>query len=62
MRHPLNAEAMTFPGDPDQTMFVYLPKPGSPSEHALQMLTALSSPTAPHGTPPHATPARPPTQ
>jgi hypothetical protein len=34
----LETEAITFPGDPDQTLIVWLAKPGSPSQHALDLL------------------------
>jgi transcriptional regulator with XRE-family HTH domain len=37
-RLTLDTEAVTFPGDPDQTLIVYLAKPGSPSQHALDLL------------------------
>jgi transcriptional regulator with XRE-family HTH domain len=34
----LDTEAVTFPGDPDQTLTVFMGKPGSPSQHALDLL------------------------
>ncbi|MBM9440264.1 hypothetical protein JT723_31015 [Streptomyces bryophytorum] len=46
LRHPvagrltLRTEALTFPDDPDQTLFVFLADPGSPSDEALRMLAA----------------------
>jgi transcriptional regulator with XRE-family HTH domain len=46
LRHPvagrltLRTEALTFPDDPDQTLFVFLADPGSPSDEALRMLSA----------------------
>jgi transcriptional regulator with XRE-family HTH domain len=43
----LESEVVTFPGEPDQALFVYLAKPGTSSEHALRMLTSWSSPSAP---------------
>ncbi|MFC0430998.1 helix-turn-helix domain-containing protein [Kutzneria buriramensis] len=36
----LATEAVTFPADPDQIMFTLLPKPGSPTQQALTMLSA----------------------
>lgn len=44
LHHPLvgeltlRSEAVTFPGDPDQTMIVFLAEPGSPAQHALDLL------------------------
>jgi hypothetical protein len=44
LHHPLvgeltlRPEAVTFPGDPDQTMIVFLAEPGSPAQHALDLL------------------------
>ncbi|MEV6283826.1 helix-turn-helix transcriptional regulator [Kribbella sp. NPDC051770] len=44
LHHPVvgdltvESEVVTFPGDPDQALFVYLAKPGTPSEHALKLL------------------------
>jgi hypothetical protein len=32
---------MTFPGDPDQMLIVFLAKPGSPSRHALDLMAVL---------------------
>jgi len=49
LSHPLigdlamDTEALTFPGDPDQTMFVFLPAPSSPARHALDLLTAWTA-------------------
>ena len=37
-------EALTPPGDTDQTLFVYTTEPGSPSETALQLLANLTAP------------------
>lgn len=34
----LHSEAITFPGDPDQTLIVFLADPGSPAQHALDLL------------------------
>lgn len=54
-RHPqvgeitIAYEALTPPGDTDQTLFVYTTEPGSPSETALQLLANLTAPLpAPH--------------
>ncbi|MFC8451433.1 helix-turn-helix transcriptional regulator [Kitasatospora sp. NPDC057223] len=38
-------EALTPPGDADQTLFVYTTEPGSPSETALQLLANLTAPS-----------------
>ncbi|MFF5289859.1 helix-turn-helix transcriptional regulator [Paractinoplanes globisporus] len=44
LHHPLvgelvlETEAMTFPGDPDQLLIVFLAAPSSPSRHALDLL------------------------
>jgi hypothetical protein len=37
----LGTEAMTFPGDPDQMLIVFLAEPGSPSRHALDLMAVL---------------------
>ncbi|HEY4457452.1 MAG TPA: helix-turn-helix transcriptional regulator [Pseudonocardiaceae bacterium] len=37
-RLTLHSEAITFPGDPDQTLIVFLAEPGSPAQHALDLL------------------------
>jgi transcriptional regulator with XRE-family HTH domain len=34
----LDTEAVTFPGDPDQTLIVFMGKPGSPTQYALDLL------------------------
>ena len=34
----LRSEVVTFPGDPDQTMIVFMAEPGSPTQHALDLL------------------------
>jgi transcriptional regulator with XRE-family HTH domain len=34
----LTAEAISFPDDPDQSMFIYVPKPASPDLNALRLL------------------------
>jgi transcriptional regulator with XRE-family HTH domain len=47
----LTYEALEPPGDPGQTIFVYLAEPNSPSEEALNLLASWSS------TPAEATPA-----
>ncbi|MDQ4105296.1 MAG: hypothetical protein M3186_16860 [Actinomycetota bacterium] len=57
MRHPVVGEleiryqAMNLPGDPDQTLFVYTTRSGSPSHDAMRLLSSwLASkdkPTAP---------------
>jgi hypothetical protein len=49
MHHPLageitlDTEAVTFPGDPDQLMLVFLAKPSSAARHALDLLTFIPS-------------------
>jgi len=46
LRHPvvgaltLRTEALALPGDPDQTLMTFLADPGSPSDEALQVLSA----------------------
>jgi transcriptional regulator with XRE-family HTH domain len=46
MRHPvvgeleIRYEAMNLPGDPDQTLFVYTARPGSPSYDAMRLLSS----------------------
>lgn len=46
MRHPvvgeleIHYEAMNLPGDPDQTLFVYTTRPGSPSHDAMRLLSS----------------------
>ena len=48
LHHPLigevslTTEAMTFPGDPDQMLIVFLATPASPSRHALDLLATWS--------------------
>ncbi len=55
-RHPIvgdltvDYETLTLPGDPDQTLFVYTTRPGSPSRQAMDLLTAWT--LSPAGTPP----------
>ncbi|MEV6997724.1 helix-turn-helix transcriptional regulator [Streptomyces sp. NPDC093982] len=39
----LRTEALAFPGDPDQTLFVYLADPGSRSEEALAVLSSWAA-------------------
>jgi transcriptional regulator with XRE-family HTH domain len=49
LHHPIvgaltmRTEALTFPGDPDQTLFTFLADPGSPSDEALQVLSAWAA-------------------
>ncbi|MFJ4782340.1 helix-turn-helix transcriptional regulator [Streptomyces sp. NPDC088794] len=49
LRHPivgrltLHTEALTFPGDPDQTLFTFLADPGSPSDEAMTVLSAWAA-------------------
>ena len=46
MRHPvvgdleIHYEAMNLPGDPDQTLFVYTTRAGSPSHDAMRLLSS----------------------
>jgi transcriptional regulator with XRE-family HTH domain len=46
MRHPvvgeleIHYEAMSLPGDPDQTLFVYTTRRGSPSHDAMRLLSS----------------------
>jgi hypothetical protein len=46
LHHPLigeltlPTEAVSFPGDPDQLMIVFLAQPSSPARHALDLLTS----------------------
>ncbi|WP_329455511.1 MmyB family transcriptional regulator [Streptomyces sp. NBC_01497] len=46
LQHPivgeltLHTEALTFPGDRDQTLFTFLADPGSASDEALTVLSA----------------------
>ncbi|MCY1144200.1 helix-turn-helix transcriptional regulator [Actinoplanes sp. Pm04-4] len=53
LHHPLvgdlslRTEAMTFPGDPDQMLIVFLAEPASPSRHALDLLTAWTATASP---------------
>ncbi|MBM9504378.1 helix-turn-helix transcriptional regulator [Actinacidiphila acididurans] len=62
LHHPLagpltlRTEALTFPGDPDQILFTFLADPGSPSDEALQVLSAWAADHAGSG---GAQPARP---
>ncbi|WTP62933.1 helix-turn-helix transcriptional regulator [Streptomyces phaeochromogenes] len=42
-RLTLRTEALTFPGDPDQTLFTFLADPGSPSDEALTVLSAWAA-------------------
>jgi transcription regulator MmyB-like protein len=44
----LATEAVTFPGEPDQVMFTLLPKPGSPTQQALTMLSTWLETNTPH--------------
>ncbi|MFD1522589.1 helix-turn-helix transcriptional regulator [Pseudonocardia yunnanensis] len=52
LRHPLvgeihlETEAMTFPGDPDQMLIVFLAAPSSPARHALDLLATWTEPGA----------------
>jgi transcriptional regulator with XRE-family HTH domain len=39
----LRTEALTFPGDPDQTLYTFLADPGSPSDEALTVLSAWAA-------------------
>ena len=65
LHHPLvgeltlQAEDVTFPGEPDQTMFTYLAKPGSPSETALKLFATWSDAPAARGDVPAARAAAP---
>ncbi|MFJ4466976.1 helix-turn-helix transcriptional regulator [Streptomyces sp. NPDC089424] len=49
LHHPIvgelsfHTEALTFPGDPDQTLFTFLVAPGSPSEEALAVLSSWAA-------------------
>ncbi|MGW1887413.1 helix-turn-helix transcriptional regulator [Streptomyces sp. NPDC001970] len=49
LHHPIvgeltfHTEALTFPDDPDQTLFTFLAAPGSPSEEALAMLASWAA-------------------
>lgn len=51
LHHPLvgdltvESEVVTFPGDPDQALFVYLTKPGTPSAQALYLLNHMVAET-----------------
>ncbi|MFJ9033809.1 helix-turn-helix transcriptional regulator [Streptomyces sp. NPDC102274] len=55
MHHPivgeltLRTEALTFPDDPDQTLFTFLADPGSPSDEALTVLSSRAAEHAPSG-------------
>jgi transcriptional regulator with XRE-family HTH domain len=56
MRHPvvgdmeIHYEAMNLPGDPDQTLFVYTTRAGSPSHDAMRLLSSwLATPDKPAG-------------
>ena len=46
MRHPvvgeleIHYEAMNLPGDPDQTLFLYTTRAGSPSRDAMRLLSS----------------------
>ncbi|MDT3396916.1 helix-turn-helix transcriptional regulator [Streptomyces sp. B1866] len=54
-------ESMPLPGDPDQTLCVQTPEPGSPSEEALQLLASWTSarePARPSRTPHSTTPRK----
>jgi transcriptional regulator with XRE-family HTH domain len=42
----LDMEALTIPGDDDQTIFVYTAEPGSPSAEALGLVASWTSPPA----------------
>lgn len=39
----LRTEALTFPGDPDQTLFTFLADPGSASDEALSVLSSWAA-------------------
>ncbi|WP_405594233.1 helix-turn-helix transcriptional regulator [Streptomyces sp. NBC_01092] len=39
----LHTEALTFPGDPDQTLYAFLADPGSPTDEALTMLSTSAA-------------------
>ncbi|TXS35512.1 helix-turn-helix domain-containing protein [Streptomyces sp. uw30] len=39
----LHTEALTFPGDPDQTLYTFLADPGSPTDEALTMLSTSAA-------------------
>ncbi|MFJ5264932.1 helix-turn-helix transcriptional regulator [Streptomyces sp. NPDC088387] len=60
LRHPivgeltLRTEALTFPDDPDQTLFTFLADPGSASDEALSVLSSWASDPAHSGTKPEA--------
>ncbi|GHJ41615.1 helix-turn-helix transcriptional regulator [Streptomyces sp. TS71-3] len=49
LHHPLvghltlHTEALSLPGDPDQTLLTFLPDPGSPSDEALTVLAAWAA-------------------
>ncbi|MFZ3495232.1 helix-turn-helix domain-containing protein [Streptomyces sp. 5.8] len=51
-RHPdigelaLEYESLTFPDDPDQTLYLYTAEPGSPSDEALRTLASRAARTA----------------
>lgn len=53
LHHPLvgeitlATEAVTFPADPDQTLFVYVAKPSSPARHALELLASWADDQTP---------------
>ncbi|MFD3484334.1 helix-turn-helix domain-containing protein [Streptomyces sp. NPDC058665] len=57
-RLTLRTEALTFPGDPDQTLLTFLADPGSPSDEALTVLSvwAADHSGAGGGKPPRAAP------
>ncbi|MFE6177009.1 helix-turn-helix transcriptional regulator [Streptomyces sp. NPDC056464] len=42
-RLTLHTEVLTFPGDPDQSLFTFLADPGSPSDEALRVLSAWAA-------------------
>jgi hypothetical protein len=50
-RLTLRTEALTFPGDPDQTLFTFLADRGSPSDEALTVLSARATDHAVGSTP-----------
>ncbi|MER5939578.1 helix-turn-helix transcriptional regulator [Streptomyces sp. NPDC001928] len=39
----LHTEALTLPGDPDQTLYTFLADPGSPTDEALTMLSTSAA-------------------
>jgi hypothetical protein len=45
----IDYQALTLPDDPEQTLFIYTTKPGSPSHEALRLLATWTAETNPAG-------------